>query len=104
VDRRVANDLAAALVAFVGGKSIFKNSDVIVGLRDFSFRLAWTRGAQRTVLGGRMIRAILTPRGNGDPFFKKGMPAKFAIRQVLVSQLRRVILRIRGLLRPSCPA
>jgi hypothetical protein len=85
--RCVAHDLAAALVACVGRKSIFKDSDVIVRLGDFGFWLAGTRRTKRAMLGRRVIRAVLTPRGDRHPFFEKGMPAKLAIRrQELASQ------------------
>jgi hypothetical protein len=83
---RVANHLAPPLVARVRGKPIFEDRDVIVGLGDLGLFLARTCRAQRAVVGGRVIRAVLPPRCNGDPLFEQGMPAKLAQLTILVAR------------------
>src|ERR1700686_550243 len=75
---RVANHLASPLVPGVRRKSILEDCDVIVGLGNLRLFFSWTRRAERAMVGGRVIRAVLPPGGNGDPLFEKGMPAKLA--------------------------
>ena len=75
---RVAHDLAPPLLARVGRKAIFENSDVIVGLWDFCLELAGACRAQRTVIGRRVIGPVLPPGRHGDPLFEKRMPAELA--------------------------
>jgi hypothetical protein len=75
---RVANNLTPALVAGVSRKSILEDCDVIVRLGDLGLLFSRTCRAQRTVVRGRVIGAVLTPGCDGDPLFEKGMPAKLA--------------------------
>src|SRR5579864_3080518 len=75
---RVADDLATSLVAGVGRESVLENCDVVVGFRDLGFLHARPGRAQRAVIRGRMVGAILAPRRHRDPLFEQRIPANLA--------------------------
>jgi len=78
VHRRVADDLGPPLVAGIGGKAVLEDDDVVVRLRNLGLRPAGFGRAQRAVVGGRVVGAVLTPRRDGDPFLEQRIPAELA--------------------------
>jgi hypothetical protein len=78
MDGCVAHDLGASLVAGVGREAVLEDGDVIGRLGDLGLEPAGFRRAQRAVVGGRMVRAVLSPRRDGDPFLEEGIPAQLA--------------------------
>jgi hypothetical protein len=74
----VADDLRPALVSGVRGKFVLEDDDVVVGFGDLGLGLARSRRAQRAVLGGRVVCAVLPPGRDGDPFLEKRVPAELA--------------------------
>src|SRR5712691_646046 len=70
VVRRVADDLAASLLAREGREAVLEDGDVVVGLGNLGFGLPWPGWAQRAVVRRRVICAVLPPRGDGDPLFQ----------------------------------
>src|SRR5438270_12062551 len=78
VVRRVADDLAATLLAAVGGIAILEHGDVVVRLWDLGLHVTWAGRAKRTVIGGRMVRSVLTPGRDSHPFLEQRMPSQLA--------------------------
>src|SRR5712692_3904534 len=76
VIRRVADHLAPSLLSGEGWEPILEYRDVVVGLGDLGFGVARPGGTERTVVLGRVVRAVLAPRRDGDPLFEQRMPTK----------------------------
>jgi len=76
--RGVADDLASALLARVRGETVLEDRDVVVGLGNLGLERAGPGRAQWAVVRRRMVRAVLAPRRDGDPFLEKRVPAELA--------------------------
>src|SRR6266566_3517298 len=49
--------------------AVLEHRDVVIGLGDLGFEMPWSGGAQRAMVWWRVIRAVLTPGGDGNPLF-----------------------------------